>query len=124
MLYPLAIGATCILTSIVGTFFVKLGKNRSIMGALYKGFFVTGALSLILLWPLTNSLIGMETIIQTSFIQFTGMDMFLCGVSGLAVTTLIIVILTSSSNSVPKIRLGFVGGGKIIPSIFRKPNLL
>ena len=38
MLYPLAIGATCILTSIVGTFFVKLGKNRSIMGALYKGF--------------------------------------------------------------------------------------
>jgi len=39
MLYPLAIGAVCILTSIIGTFFVKLGKNRSIMGALYKGFF-------------------------------------------------------------------------------------
>ena len=92
MLYPLAIGATCILTSIVGTFFVKLGKNRSIMGALYKGFFVTGALSLILLWPLTNGLIGMETVIETSFIKFTGMDMFMCGVAGLAVTTLIIVI--------------------------------
>ena len=92
MLYPLAIGATCILTSIVGTFFVKLGKNRSIMGALYKGFFVTGALSLALLWPLTNNLIGMETIVETSFIKFSGMDMFLCGVSGLAVTTLIIVI--------------------------------
>ena len=76
----------------MGTFFVKLGKNRSIMGALYKGFFVTGALSLILLWPLTNSLIGMETIVETSFIKFSGMDMFLCGVSGLAVTTLIIVI--------------------------------
>ena len=92
MLYPLAIGATCILTSIVGTFFVKLGKNRSIMGALYKGFFVTGALSLILLWPLTNGLIGMETVIETSFIKFTGMDMFMCGVAGLAVATLIIVI--------------------------------
>ena len=83
MLYPLAIGATCILTSIVGTFFVKLGKNRSIMGAFYKGFFVTGALSLILLWPLTNSLIGMETIIETSFIQFSGMDMFCVGYQGL-----------------------------------------
>ena len=92
MLYPLAIGAVCILTSIIGTFFVKLGKSKSIMGALYKGFFVTGLLSLILLWPLTNALIGMDTIIQTSFIEFSGMDMFLCGVSGLAVTTLIIVI--------------------------------
>ena len=40
------------------------------MGALYKGFFVTGALSLILLWPLTNSLIGMETTVETSFIKF------------------------------------------------------
>jgi K(+)-stimulated pyrophosphate-energized sodium pump len=92
MLYPLAIGAVCILTSIIGTFFVKLGKNRSIMGALYKGFFVTGLLSLVLLWPLTHALIGMDTIIQTSFIEFSGMDMFLCGVSGLVVTTLIIVI--------------------------------
>ena len=47
LLYPLAIGAVCILTSIVGTFFVKLGPNKSIMGALYKGFIVTGVLSLV-----------------------------------------------------------------------------
>ena len=41
MIYPLAIGGACIITSIVGTFFVKLGANNSIMGALYRGFIVT-----------------------------------------------------------------------------------
>jgi K(+)-stimulated pyrophosphate-energized sodium pump len=92
MIYPLAIGAMCILTSIVGTFFVKLGKSNSIMGALYKGFFASGVLSLIFLWPLTSNLIGMDTVIESTSISFTGMDMFLCGVSGLIVTTLIIVI--------------------------------
>ncbi|MDG2187472.1 MAG: sodium-translocating pyrophosphatase [Hyphomicrobiales bacterium] len=92
MLYPLAIGGMCILTSIVGTFFVKLGKSQSIMGALYKGFFVSGILSLIFLYPLTSQLIGLDTVIQAKSITFTGMDMFLCGVSGLIVTTLIIVI--------------------------------
>ena len=43
LLYPLAIGAACIVTSIVGTFFVKLGQNQSIMGALYKGLIVDRA---------------------------------------------------------------------------------
>src|SRR5438477_12114725 len=53
MLYPLAIAGTCILTSIVGTFFVRLGPSRNIMGALYKGLIVTGVLSLAALLPLT-----------------------------------------------------------------------
>ena len=47
MLYPLAIGGICIITSIIGTFFVRLGASQSIMGALYKGFIATGVLSLI-----------------------------------------------------------------------------
>ena len=47
MLLPLAIGGACIVTSIIGTFFVKLGANDSIMGALYKGLIVTGVLSLV-----------------------------------------------------------------------------
>ena len=47
MLYPLAIGGVCIVTSIIGTFFVKLGASQSIMGALYKGLIVTGVLSLV-----------------------------------------------------------------------------
>lgn len=92
MLYPLAIGAGCVVTSIIGTFFVKLGSNQSIMGALYKGFIATGILSLIILWPITEYLIGMDTKMVTPQATFTGMDLFRCGVVGLAVTTLIIVI--------------------------------
>ena len=47
MLYPLAICAACIVTSITGTFFVKLGETNSIMGALYKGLIATGVLSVV-----------------------------------------------------------------------------
>ncbi len=92
MLYPLAIGAVCILTSIVGTFFVKLGPSKSIMGALYKGFIATGVLSLVALWPVTDWVIGMDTQMSSPATTFSGMDLFICGVVGLAVTTLIIVI--------------------------------
>jgi len=92
MLYPLAIGAVCILTSIAGTFFVKLGPSKSIMGALYKGFIATGALSLVALWPVTDFVIGIDTVLVAPRYSFTGLDLFVCGVIGLAVTTLIIVI--------------------------------
>ena len=47
MIYPLAICGACVITSILGTYFVKLGKSNSIMGALYKGFIATAVLSLI-----------------------------------------------------------------------------
>ena len=53
MLFPLAICGICVLTSIAGTFAVKLSPGGTIMGALYKGFIATGVLSLILLYPLT-----------------------------------------------------------------------
>ncbi|MFM9943476.1 MAG: sodium-translocating pyrophosphatase [Hyphomicrobiaceae bacterium] len=93
MLYPLAICAACVVTSIIGTFAVKLGANNSIMGALYKGFIVTGVLSLIALYPITERLLGMATVFQAPGIQpFTGMDLFWCGVVGLAITALIIVV--------------------------------
>jgi K(+)-stimulated pyrophosphate-energized sodium pump len=58
MLYPLAICGACILTSIVGTFFVKLGSNDSIMGALYKGLIVTGLLSIAGLGLATSITLG------------------------------------------------------------------
>ena len=59
MIYPLAIGGACIITSIIGTWFVKLGKNKNIMGALYKGFIVTAITSLIILYPVTDSVVGL-----------------------------------------------------------------
>ena len=94
MLYPLAICAVCVLTSIAGTFFVKLGANQSIMGALYKGFIATGVLSLVLLYPLTAQIFpdGLATVFETEGATFTAGDLFWCGVVGLAVTTLIIMI--------------------------------
>lgn len=92
MIYPMAIGAACVITSIIGTFFVKLGANQSIMGALYKGFIAAGLLSLLALWPVTEYLIGMDTILNARGLAFTGLDLFFCGVVGLVVTTLIIVI--------------------------------
>ena len=58
MLYPLAICGACIITSIIGTFFVKLGANGSIMGALYKGLIVTGLLSIVGLGAATSLTIG------------------------------------------------------------------
>ena len=60
MVYPLAIGGSCIITSIIGTWFVKLGKSKNIMGALYKGFIATSILSLLILYPLTNAAVGLE----------------------------------------------------------------
>ncbi len=90
MIYPLAIGGGCIIASIVGTFFVKLGKSKNIMGALYKGFIVTALLSLILLYPITSKIIGLNSIFTVGEKNFTGFDLYYCGIIGLVVTGLII----------------------------------
>jgi K(+)-stimulated pyrophosphate-energized sodium pump len=92
MMYPLAIGGTCILTSIIGTFFVRLGKNNSIMGALYKGFVASAVLSLVALYFVTDATIGLDTQRIYEGITITGMDLYLCGVLGLVITGLIIWI--------------------------------
>ncbi len=92
MLYPLAIAGLSIVTSIIGTFFVRLGSNNHIMGALYKGVVATVVLSLIGLWPLTDAMIGMGTELSIGALTFTGQTLFWCGVVGLAVTAALIVI--------------------------------
>jgi len=93
MLYPLTIAGVCIITSIIGTWFVRLDKG-SIMGALYKGLIATGVLSLAVLWPLTDYMVGLNTsyTVLDGGTTFTGMDLFLCGVVGLAVTGFIVWI--------------------------------
>jgi len=90
MIYPLAIGASCILTSIAGTFFVRLGKSKNIMGALYKGFIATAILSLIILYPITDKIIGLDKIYISSNAEFSGLDLYICGIIGLLITGLII----------------------------------
>ena len=95
MMLPLAIAGMCIITSIIGTFFVRLGAKKNIMGALYKGVIATGVLSLAGLWPLMAKLIpgGMSAVLTTtSGLSFTGTDLFFCGVVGLAITGALIWI--------------------------------
>ncbi len=92
MTYPLAIGGACIITSIIGTWFVKLGKSKNIMGALYKGFIVTAITSLIILYPVTDSIVGLTENYSNNDKNFNGMDLYICGVVGFAITGLLIWI--------------------------------
>ncbi|MCK0070402.1 sodium-translocating pyrophosphatase [Kordiimonas laminariae] len=91
MQLPLIIGGGCILTSIIGTFFVKLGSNNSIMGALYKGFIVTALLSAVVMWFAMQWALGdMNSVFTAGETSFTGRTLFYCGLVGLAVTGVII----------------------------------
>ena len=93
ILYPLAICAICIVTSIAGTFFVKLPASQSIMGALYRGFGAAAAFSLVGIAIVTGLLVGFTTSYTTTTgVTFTGWSLYLCAVIGLVITGLIIVI--------------------------------
>jgi K(+)-stimulated pyrophosphate-energized sodium pump len=89
MMLPLGIGAVCILTSIIGTFFVRLGPSGSIMGALYRGFIATAVLSLGGVALVIYLLVGFGPL---PGVAYTGLSLYVCGVVGLAVTGLIIWI--------------------------------
>ncbi|RME62630.1 MAG: sodium-translocating pyrophosphatase, partial [Alphaproteobacteria bacterium] len=89
MLLPLAICAVCILTSIVGTYFVRLGASGNIMGALYRGLIVTGVLSVPAIWFATASVVGTGDIAGTGL---NGRYLFYCALIGLLVTGLIVWI--------------------------------
>jgi K(+)-stimulated pyrophosphate-energized sodium pump len=96
MSLPLLIGGVCIVTSIIGTFFVRLGSSNNIMGAMYKGFLVTTVLSIPAVWfAIAHTLGDMETQIGQygqDGAGFTGRTLFYCTLVGLAITGLIIWI--------------------------------
>jgi K(+)-stimulated pyrophosphate-energized sodium pump len=94
MVLPLAIGGACVVTSIIGTYFVKLGADNNIMGALYKGIIATGVLSLVALLPVLYFVFNgdLNVAIEASDKTFTPWSLFWCGVAGLVITGLIIVI--------------------------------
>jgi K(+)-stimulated pyrophosphate-energized sodium pump len=90
MLLPLAICGACIVTSIIGTFAVRLGRSNNIMGALYQGLIVTGVLSVgAIYWVINKLVTGPMTVNGKTF---DGMSLFWCGIVGLAVTAAIVVI--------------------------------
>ncbi len=91
MAYPLVIGAACILASVAGTFFVRLGADRKIMKALYKGFISSAVISAILVGIVTWKLLGFETVFTlTNTTMVTGLELFYCALVGLVVTGLIV----------------------------------
>ncbi len=99
MALPLLIGGACIVTSIIGTYFVRLGNGTNVMGAMYKGFIVTAVLAIPLIYLVTQYALGsagadMNTVLNagTGMVEFTGMDLFLCSLIGLALTGIIIWI--------------------------------
>ena len=96
MSLPLVVGGVCIITSIIGTYFVRLGKSQNIMGALYKGFWVTAALSVVGIYYVTGQVLGdMNAVIGADLDGtggYTGMDLFWCMLIGLIVTGLLVWI--------------------------------
>jgi K(+)-stimulated pyrophosphate-energized sodium pump len=93
MILPLLVGAVCIIASVVGTFFVRLGSSNNIMMALYKGLIVTGILSAGLIYGVLLETIGFSNVIATiGTVAITGTSLFICSLVGLAVTGLIVVI--------------------------------
>lgn len=91
MLYPLLIGAVCIIGSIIGTFFVRLNpKSNNIMNALYKGLFGTAVISAVLIALATYYLFGMHNPIHMEGKEVTGLSFFYCGIAGLIVTGLLV----------------------------------
>ena len=65
-------------------------QKKNIMGALYKGFIATAVLSLLILYPITDKIIGLDNIYSTANAEFSGFALYVCGVIGLIITGLII----------------------------------
>jgi len=95
MMYPLLIAGVCIISSLIGSFYVKLGESKNIMGALYKGLIITALASVVFIYFVTEFFIGLDKVIINDdyFIEsFSGIDLFYCSLVGLTVTGFIVWI--------------------------------
>ncbi|NYF31569.1 MULTISPECIES: sodium-translocating pyrophosphatase [Sphingopyxis] len=92
MTLPLLMGGVCIITSIIGTYFVRLGNGTNVMGAMYKGFLVTAVLSIPAIWFSTSYVLKGDMSTDITGTTFNGSDLFYCSLLGLVITGLIIWI--------------------------------
>jgi len=92
MTLPLLMGGVCIITSIIGTYFVRLGSGTNVMGAMYKGFLVTAVLSIPAIWFSTSYVLKGDMATDITGTTFNGSDLFYCSLLGLIITGLIIWI--------------------------------
>jgi len=97
LMYPLVIGAVCIIASVAGTFMVKLGPTKNIMGALYKGFIGSAVISAVLVLIVTAIMFGFSRPIPMAAgggtaVNVTGLNFYICALVGLGVTGLLVWI--------------------------------
>ena len=85
LIFPLVLGAVSIITSIIGIYFIRLGKSNNIMAALYKGLVAAGVLAAIIFYPVTNWLMAGNGLVLPLHLYF-------CALIGLVVTGLMVVI--------------------------------
>ncbi len=92
-IYPLLLAGSSIIASIIGSQFVSISTTKSsIMGALYKGFFMTLIISVVLFAIITHYSIGFDQYFQIGSKWYNGMDLFLCAVYGLLITLALVFI--------------------------------
>lgn len=92
ILYPLSIGGVCILGSIIGTWFVRLGKDQNIMNALYKGLIASSIVSGLLIIGITDWLIGIQNTFDIGDRHLSGLSLLYCALAGLSITGLLVWI--------------------------------
>ena len=92
MLYPLAIGGVCIVASVIGTFFAGLGSDNKVMKSLYRALIVTAVIAAVLIYFVTDHMLGMSETYDLDGLFFLGRDLFYSALTGLAVTGLIVWI--------------------------------
>lgn len=85
VLYPLVLGGMTVFATIIGTFFVKAGRDGSIMSALYKGLFVSGGLAAVAFFPVT-------TMMMDGVGGVSGVNYFIAALLGLVVTLALVLI--------------------------------
>ena len=92
LLFPLVLGGVCIIGSVIGTFFVRLGSSNNIMGALYTGLLVAGAISAVLIVAVTAGMLGLTTPLAVGERIISGLSLIYCALVGLTVTGLLVWI--------------------------------
>jgi len=92
MVYPLSIGGVCIIGSIIGTWFVRLGKSQNIMTALYKGLLAASIISGLLIIAVTDRFIGIQTTFEIGDRTLSGLSLLYCALAGLGITGLLVWI--------------------------------
>ncbi len=86
LIYPLALGGVAVIASIIGTWFVRMGKSQNIMGSMYKGLVVAGIIAAIVFEPITKLLM------KDNGTTYDYLSIFYCTLVGLVVTALLVWI--------------------------------